>query len=97
MNPGLYLETIRNYLSLVLLDVPLESQTVTLAIHGMTNTVGLDGFTGVFFIPAYASRITLKTRSIFLQSNSQNNSLSKIWRTCDYVSEECSLECWWRS
>lgn len=68
MNPGLYLETIRNYLSLVLLDVPLESQTVTLAIHGMTNTVGLDGFTGVFFIPAYASRITLKREVFFCRA-----------------------------
>lgn len=58
MNPGLCLETIGNDLSLVLLVMSLENQTDSLAIHGMMNTVGLDGFTGHFFIPAYATRIT---------------------------------------
>lgn len=93
MNPGLCPEIIRNYISLVLLGMYLESLTVTLTIHGMTNTVGLGGFTGDLFISAYAARIMLKMQGIFLQNNSENNSLSKNWRTCGYVSEECSLEC----
>lgn len=44
----------------MLLDVSLESQTITLVIHGIINTIGLGGFTGDLFIPAYATRIMLK-------------------------------------
>jgi len=68
MNPGLCLEVFKNYLSFVLLDVSLASQNVVLAISVMTNTVGLDGLKVDLFIPAYATRITLKMESIFCRT-----------------------------
>lgn len=39
----------------------LESHTATLALHGMSNIVGPDRFTGDLFFLAYAARITLIT------------------------------------
>lgn len=84
----------------MLLDVSLESQTITLVIHGIINTIGLGGFTGDLFIPAYATRIMLKMWRFFVFFFCRTIPRTILWagtRGRVAVSEECSLGCWWSS